>query len=81
MVSPLVARGLSVSARIWAGIELPLTDIKCRSTKPGEALRKLSDGGGLQLWVHPNGAKLWRVVPAAIRSFLLEPEIAIPHRL
>jgi len=43
------------------GIQLPLTDTECRSTKPGPSLRKLSDGGGLQLWAFPNGAKLWRV--------------------
>lgn len=40
---------------------MALTDTECRNTKPGATLRKLSDGGGLQLWVHPNGAKLWRV--------------------
>ena len=39
---------------------MPLTDIKCRQCKPGEKLLKLSDGGGLQLHVFPNGSKLWR---------------------
>jgi integrase len=39
---------------------MPLTDIKCRQSKPGEKLQKLSDGGGLQLHVFPNGSKLWR---------------------
>lgn len=39
---------------------MPLTDIKCRQSKPGAKLLKLSDGGGLQLHVFPNGSKLWR---------------------
>jgi len=39
---------------------MSLTDMKCRNAKPGAALRKLSDGGGLQLWVQPTGARLWR---------------------
>lgn len=38
-----------------------LTDMTCRNAKAGGALYKLSDGGGLQLWVQPNGAKLWRL--------------------
>lgn len=40
---------------------MSLTDMKCRNTKAGPALRKLSDGGGLQLWVQPTGARLWRL--------------------
>ncbi len=28
--------------------------------QPGTKLQKLTDGGGLQLWVQPNGARLWR---------------------
>jgi len=40
---------------------MSLTDMKCRNAKPGRALRKLSDGGGLQLWVQPTGARLWRL--------------------
>jgi hypothetical protein len=39
---------------------MSLTDLACRTTKPAERLKKLSDGGGLQLWIYPNGAKLWR---------------------
>ena len=34
---------------------MALTDVKCRGTKPGRSRQKLSDGGGLQLWVQPNG--------------------------
>jgi integrase len=37
-----------------------LTESGIKSAKPGEKLRKLSDGGGLQLWIMPNGSKLWR---------------------
>ncbi len=39
---------------------MPLSDAKCRSAQPGTKLQKLTDGGGLQLWVQPNGARLWR---------------------
>lgn len=41
---------------------MPLTDARCRSEKPGETRKKLSDGQGLQLWVQPNGRKLWQLV-------------------
>ncbi len=41
---------------------MSLTDVTCRATKPGAKRRKLSDGGGLQLWIMPNGARLWRLV-------------------
>lgn len=40
---------------------MPLTDVACRKTKPGSKLRKLSDMGGLQLWVFPHGSKMWRL--------------------
>src|SRR5665213_2043058 len=40
---------------------MPLTDIACRSKKPSPKLKKLSDMGGLQLWIFPNGSKLWRL--------------------
>lgn len=40
---------------------MPLTDIAIRNAKPRERTVKLSDGGGLQLWVEPKGAKLWRL--------------------
>ena len=38
---------------------MPLTDIGVRAAKPAELLKKLSDGGGLQLWITPDGAKRW----------------------
>ncbi|MGE3872932.1 MAG: tyrosine-type recombinase/integrase [Parvibaculaceae bacterium] len=40
---------------------MPLSDAKCRSAQAGPKLRKLSDAGGLQLWVFPNGSRLWRL--------------------
>ena len=39
---------------------MPLTDKEIRTAKPGARLVKLSDGGGLQLWIMPDGAKRWR---------------------
>jgi hypothetical protein len=39
-----------------------LTDRACRTAKPtASSIMKLSDGRGLQLWVHPSGSKLWRL--------------------
>jgi integrase len=38
---------------------MSLSDLTIRQAKAGETLRKLSDGGGLQLWIKPNGSKLW----------------------
>ncbi len=39
-----------------------LTDPKCRTaTTQGKALRKLADGKGLQLWIHADGRKYWRL--------------------
>lgn len=38
---------------------MPLTDTAIKNAKPGPTTKKLSDGSGLQLWVKPNGAKLW----------------------
>jgi hypothetical protein len=40
---------------------MPLSDLKCRNTRHTNKLQKLSDGGGLQLWVQPNGGRLWRL--------------------
>lgn len=38
-----------------------LTDTAIRAAKPTETVKKLSDGGGLQLWIMPHGSKLWRL--------------------
>ena len=40
---------------------MPLTDARCRSAQPGPRLQKLTDGGGLQLWLQPTGSRLWRL--------------------
>jgi integrase len=40
---------------------MPLTDMEIRAAKPGARLVKISDGGGLQLWIMPDGAKRWRL--------------------
>ena len=37
-----------------------LSDVNIRKAKPGERVRKLSDGGGLFLQIEPTGGKLWR---------------------
>ena len=38
-----------------------LSEAALRNAKAGEQIKKLSDGGGLQLWIMPNGSKLWRL--------------------
>ncbi|OYU47340.1 MAG: hypothetical protein CFE31_16295 [Rhizobiales bacterium PAR1] len=40
---------------------MALTNKQIDNTKPGPNIIKLSDGGGLQLWVMPNGSKLWNL--------------------
>ena len=40
---------------------MALTDMVIRTAKPGARVVKLSDGGGLQLWITPDGAKRWRL--------------------
>ena len=40
---------------------MPLTELEIRAAKPRDTLFKLADGGGLQLWVYPDGAKRWRM--------------------
>ncbi|EGY00296.1 symbiosis island integrase [Nitrospirillum viridazoti Y2] len=42
-------------------IAMPLTDMKCRMVRPSPKVQKLSDGGGLQLWIQPTGGRLWRL--------------------
>lgn len=39
---------------------MSLSDAKIRTAKLRATLWKLSDGGGLQLWVQPTGGRLWR---------------------
>jgi len=40
---------------------MPLNDLEIRKAAAGEKIVKMSDGGGLQLWVTPDGAKRWRM--------------------
>ncbi len=40
---------------------MPLTEMKIRNAKPAAKTVKLSDGGGLQLWISPAGSKAWRL--------------------
>lgn len=39
---------------------MALTDTACKNAQPKEKPYKLSDAGGLYLFVQPNGSKLWR---------------------
>lgn len=39
---------------------MPLSDAAIRRVKATEKQQKLSDGGGLFLFVHPNGSRYWR---------------------
>lgn len=43
-----------------ARLVTPLTATKINAAKPKEKLYKLSDGGGLALWIYPTGKKTWR---------------------
>jgi integrase len=40
---------------------MPLSDVQIRNAKPTEKPYKLTDGGGLYLFIQPHGAKLWRL--------------------
>lgn len=37
----------------------PLTNTQVKQSKPTDKRQKLSDGGGLQLWISTNGSKSW----------------------
>ena len=37
-----------------------LTDIQIKRIKPSAKPYKVSDGGGLFLWITPSGGKIWR---------------------
>jgi hypothetical protein len=40
---------------------MPLTDTGVRAIKPSAKPQKIADGGGLYLFVTPNGTKAWRL--------------------
>lgn len=52
---------------------MALSDAACRNAKSAPKLRKLSDGGGLQLWVQPSGARLWRLATGSAASRRCSP--------
>jgi hypothetical protein len=39
----------------------PLSDLQCHTAKPRERAYKLSNGGGIYLFVKPNNVKTWRL--------------------
>jgi integrase len=41
-------------------VAMPLTDVECRSAKRADRPYKLTDSGGLQLWIATTGVKTWR---------------------
>ena len=47
---------------------MALSDLRCRQTGPTASLQKLSDGGGLPLWIHPTGAHWWRLAYPSVFS-------------
>lgn len=47
--------------KIMPKIVQPLSNSKIQSTKPTDKLYKMSDGGGLALWVYPTGNKSWKL--------------------
>ena len=70
LASPGSSKGISVNCWYicWYGrnasrgyTNIPLSDSQIRGAKPRPKVFKLSDGGGLQLWVSPDGAKRWRL--------------------
>lgn len=58
-----------------------LSDAALKAYKPTEKVVKLSDGGGLQLWVNPSGSKTWvlayRDVAGRQRKLTIGPYPAI----
>lgn len=38
-----------------------LTDVAVKKAQPSAKILKMADGGGLQLWIFPDGAKRWRL--------------------
>lgn len=53
--------GIIVGIRQRDDTNMTLTDNACKNAKPSDAARKMSDGGGLYLFVTPSGSKLWRM--------------------
>ena len=63
---------------------MALTDLAIKRALPGPKILKLSDGGGLQLWITPDGAKRWRLAyrfGGAQRTFAIGvyPEVGLKN--
>lgn len=63
---------------------MALTDLAIKRARPGAKILKLSDGGGLQLWVTPDGAKRWRLAyrfggAQKILAIGVYPEVGLKH--
>ena len=59
-------------------LAVPLSDLKCRTAKPRERAYKLFDGGGMYLFVKPNGVKTWRLrLSRSLRQGRLWPPISV----
>jgi len=39
---------------------MSLSDLAIRNAKPKDKAYKITDGGGMFLWIQPNGGKWWR---------------------
>lgn len=52
---------VSTDSNIGDTNPMALNDLQVRTAKAGQKLVKMSDGGGLQLWIAPDGAKRWRL--------------------
>lgn len=53
---------------------MALTDAALRALKPNAAKQKISDSGGLQIWILPSASKVWRF---AYRFNGLQKDIAL----
>jgi hypothetical protein len=63
---------------------MTLTDLTIKRALSGPKIIKLSDGGGLQLWLTPDGANRWRLAyrfGGAQKTFALGvyPEVGLKH--
>lgn len=53
---------------------MKLSGTTLRRLKSSDEKRKLSDGGGLQLWILPGGAKTWRYAYRMQKDVVLHQE-------
>lgn len=60
MLGILLVRAANPTIPTQQKPNMTLTDTAIRSLKATDTKQKLSDGGGLQLWVLPGGTKTWR---------------------